>query len=80
MAKISRFSFVITTINRIIFTSFFVFVSEQFMKALASGEEGFAFLGEVLTLLLQTLLQDAIAEVLELLYLIKMNDVLYLLS
>ena len=38
-------------------------VSDALMKALASGKEGFAYLGRVLIILLQTLLQDEIAEV-----------------
>ena len=33
------------------------------MKALASGKDGFVYLSRTLTVLLQTLLQDQIAEV-----------------
>ena len=38
-------------------------ITDALMKALANGPQGFAYLSRVLGVLLQTLLQDEIAEV-----------------
>ncbi|XP_013403030.1 tyrosine-protein kinase BAZ1B [Lingula anatina] len=40
----------------------YAIMSDALMKALVSGKEGYAYLGRVLVVLLQTLLQDGIAE------------------
>lgn len=37
--------------------------ADELAKALVSGADGFAYLGHVLVILLQTLLQDGISEV-----------------
>ena len=47
----------------LIFLSEVLLCADALMKALAGGAQGFAYLSRVLSVLLQTLLQDEIAEV-----------------
>ena len=53
----------VQTLLLILFLSEVLFCADALMKALAGGAQGFAYLSRVLSVLLQTLLQDEIAEV-----------------